>query len=135
MFFTASRQDGMVHGWETQEMQRDATSHSRFSINTQKTINSISTLQGSKYFCLAGKDNVDNAGVVQVYEMKRLGRESSMKIRGSIQKNPAEPDQKDRNSTHSAEALLIRHEGEGEMMNCMDTILPVSYQHLLAYSS
>lgn len=34
MFFTASRQDGMVHGWSTKDIERDATSHSRFTIES-----------------------------------------------------------------------------------------------------
>lgn len=56
MFFTASREDGKVHGWDTFDMLRDVTSHSRFTINTNSVVNSITTLQNAKYLCVAGRD-------------------------------------------------------------------------------
>ena len=44
MFFTASKQDGIVHAWTTKDIERDLTSHSRFSIESDRQINQIATL-------------------------------------------------------------------------------------------
>lgn len=82
----------MIHGWDTFDMLRDVTSHSRFSINTNSVVNSITTLQNAKYLCLAGRDqNATTSGKVEIYEMSRMGRDSSMRIGGSIFKNPSAP--------------------------------------------
>lgn len=37
--------------------------------------------------------------------------------------------------THTAIVKTLEHKDEGDMMCCFDTMLPVSHQHLLAYSS
>lgn len=95
MFFTASREDGKVHGWDTFDMLRDVTSHSRFTINTNSVVNSITTLQNAKYLCVAGRDLAEsNTGKVEIYEMAKLGRDASMRVPGSTFKNPSAPNHK-----------------------------------------
>lgn len=124
----------MIHGWDTLDMLRDVTSHSLFSINSGRIVNSISTLEGSNYFCLAGRDpNENTSGLVEIYEMARLSQDSSARIAGSVYKNVSAPNQ--RRPSHAAVVQTIAHANEGEMMNCLDTMLPVTHQHLLAYSS
>jgi WD40 repeat protein len=36
MFFTASKNDGIVHAWNTKDIERDNTSHSRFTIQSNR---------------------------------------------------------------------------------------------------
>jgi len=69
MFFTSSRQDGMIHGWITKDMEKDVTSHSRFSIQSHRKVNSVCTLQGSEFFCAAGSEEG-----IDVYEIGRLSQ-------------------------------------------------------------
>ena len=72
MFYTASRQDGIIHGWSTLDMERDATSHSRFTIESNRQVNSICTLQGSEYLAVAGSEEG-----LDIYEISRLSQQDS----------------------------------------------------------
>lgn len=104
----------MVHGWETLNMMKDMTSHSKYTINTGRIVNSLETLSFSNYLCMAGRDQSDSSmGVVEIYDMENLGRDT---ITSSS-----------RPGAHRAIVKKIEHEGEGEMMNCIDTMLPVSH--------
>lgn len=72
-------------------------------------------------------------GGVDIYEMARLSQESSAKIPNAVYRNASLPGQ--RLPTHTAIVKTLEHADEGDMMNCLNTMLPVSHQHLLAYSS
>ena len=118
----------MVHGWSTKDIERDVTSHSRFTIESERQVNQVCTLSNSEYFCVAGTQ-----GGLDIYEMARLSQESSAKIPNAVYRNTSLPGQ--RLPTHAAIVKTLEHADEGDMMNCIDTMLPVSHQHLLAYSS
>jgi len=130
MFMTASRDDGMVHIWSAADVERDVTAHSRFSISCDRKVNQICTLQNSDYFCVAGSENK-----IDIIEMGRLGQGSAFQSTNRTIKeknvslpNPGLP-------THSSVVQSLHHPNEGDMMNCLSTVLPVSHQHLLVYSS
>ena len=65
--------------------------------------------------------------------MARLSQESSAKVPNAVYRNASLPGQ--RLPTHTAIVKTLEHADEGDMMNCLNTMLPVSHQHLLAYSS
>lgn len=53
-FLTGSYKDGAIHIWSTNDIERDVTSHSLFSINHKRQVNQITTIENSNYFAVAG---------------------------------------------------------------------------------
>jgi len=62
----------MIHGWVTKDMEKEITSHSKYSIQSHRQVNSICTLQGNDYFAVAGT----NEGL-DIFEISRLGKDTS----------------------------------------------------------
>lgn len=120
----------MVHIWSAADVERDVTAHSRFSISCDRTVNQICTLQNSEYFCVAGSDNK-----VDIIEMARLGQGGTFQNinLAAAEKNASLPSPG--LPTHSSVVQTLQHPNEGDMMNCLSTVLPVSHQHMLLYSS
>ena len=117
----------MVHVWSAADVERDVTAHSRFSISCEK-VNQICTLQNSEYFCVAGTDKVD------IFEMARLGQGGAFQnMNRAAEKNVSLPNHG--LPTHSSVVQTLHHPNEGDVMNCLSTVLPVSHQHMLLYSS
>ena len=67
LFLTASKLDSQVKIWLTKDIDNDVTSHSHMEIKSRKPINSITTIDNSNYFALAG-----SAGSIDIYQMSRV---------------------------------------------------------------
>lgn len=53
-FITGSKLDCIINIWATNDIERDITSHSKFSIQHSRQINQITTIDNSNYFAVAG---------------------------------------------------------------------------------
>lgn len=120
MFLTGSK-DGAVHVWSTQEVERDATAHSRFSIETRRKVNQICALQNSDYFCVAGADSK-----VEIFGLNHGGYAGGNRNVGVSGANLP---------THDSLVQTLEHPGEGDIVTCLNTVLPISHQHMVTYSS
>ena len=128
MFLTASREDGTVLVWSADDVT-DVTSRSIQRIQSQNKINDMCMLQGSQYFALASSNSS-----VDIYEMGRLSSQSSSsKSSNASIKSISNPNYKLPNN--SAIVKTLEHKDEGEIINCLNTMLPVSHQDLLVYST
>lgn len=57
LFFTSSKQDGMVLGWDTKDVERDATSRSSLRFKSKNQVNQVCTLHNASYLCVAGSES------------------------------------------------------------------------------
>ena len=107
MFFTASRADGVVHGWDTKDTYEEHTSHSIVKIeNENQQINALCSLQNSQYLGVAGSSGMD---IVEF--RKENGAITDHKVVQSLSQD------------------------QGDILTCLDTMLPISHQHVLTYTS
>lgn len=61
-FITGSYKDAMIHIWSTNDIEKDVTSHSLFSIQHKRAVNQITTMENANYFAVAGSQ-----GSVDIY--------------------------------------------------------------------
>ena len=85
-------------------------------------------MQGSQFFAVAGANSS-----VDIYEMGRLSSQASARSSNASIKSVSNPNYKLPN--HSAIVKTLEHKEEGEIINCLNTMLPVSHQDLLVYST
>lgn len=83
-FITGSKNDRMINIWSTSDIERDVTSHSLFSIKTERSVNCVTTLDNSYYFASAGSH-----GCIDIFQVGRLDNEQFGNNKGivSIVKN------------------------------------------------
>lgn len=123
MFLTGSK-DGLVNIWSTKNISLDSSSHSKYSVNTGRKLNSVCTLQGTDSFCVAGGDSK-----LEIFSMNRLPSLSDYS-QASLQ----ETEQNEVYMPNNARVIqTLDHPNEGETMKCLSTLLPVSHQSLVAY--
>jgi hypothetical protein len=77
-------------------------------------------LQGTDYFALAGSNSS-----VDIYEMGRLSSQASVRAPSASFRSVSNPNYKLPN--HSAIVKTLEHKDEGEIINCLNTTLPISY--------
>jgi phosphoinositide-3-kinase regulatory subunit 4 len=66
-FITGSRIDSIAKIWATKDIESDVTSHSHLQVKSQRQINSITAIENSNYFAIAGSQ-----GGVDIYQLSRL---------------------------------------------------------------
>ena len=80
MFFTASRADGVIHGWDTKDTYEEHTSHSIIKMEFEnQQINALCSLQNSQYLGVAGSSGMsvvefrkENEGIMGHKVVKQL---------------------------------------------------------------
>ena len=122
---SSSQDEGEVKIWSVSDIYRDITSHSRFSFETGKRVNQITSISNSEMFALACSD-----GTVEVHDMARLPNSHSSL---SAPRNSGYPNP--RQATHTNLRESLKHEMEGDIISCLDTYLPISHQSMLTYCS
>mmetsp|Transcript_39330 Transcript_39330/g.60107 ORF Transcript_39330/g.60107 Transcript_39330/m.60107 type:complete len:143 (+) Transcript_39330:3184-3612(+) len=120
MLLSASRDDGEVKVWSTNDFDFESSASSLFNIDTNSSVNQVNFFQNTDFIAAAGGKG--DTGVVKIYEQQR--------VRHGANRHGGQPNANLPNQFSPLKELTFDSRF-GEVVTCMNTMLPVSHQDLL----
>ena len=124
-FFVTASSDVLVNYWNAHEIEKDLSAHSLFSIPTYRHIRCTTMLDNAYSFAIGGEN-----GVLEVYsplEIEPTMREEMLMFKSNVTRQ--------KNYENCYRIKRIQHEGEGDVMGCLNLILPQQREHVLVYAT